>query len=68
MMIDANMVREAGVKTFEYAAPLILVGTTVAVWHIFGWLAAGLLIAGYMVAASLAWRAAWIAYHRRTEK
>ena len=67
-MIDANMVRDAGLRTWEYAAPLVLVGTVVAVWSAYGWLAAGLLIAGYMVAASLAWRAAWIAYRRRTEK
>ena len=64
-MIDANMIREAGVKTFEYAAPLILVGTTVAVWHVYGWPIAGIVTAGYLVAASLAWRAAWVNYRKR---
>ena len=68
MKIDSELVKDAGLRTFEYAAPLILVGTVVAVWSAYGWLVAALLIAGYMVAASLAWRAAWIAYRRRTEK
>jgi hypothetical protein len=64
-MLDQQMVQEAGLRTWEYAAPLLLVATVVVIWAEYGWIPSALLAVGYLASASLAWRAAWNNYRKR---